>query len=142
MSVAKAGDKVKVHYRGTLEDNSEFDSSHGRDPLEFTLGEQAVIAGFENAILGMSVGESKTVRIPPEEAYGHRSDDNLVEIPRSEVPKELDLKIGTMLPLQAENGQYFQLPVVGLTDEKITIDANHQLAGELLIFEIELVEVS
>ena len=142
MSVAKAGDKVKVHYRGTLEDDSEFDSSHGRDPLEFTLGEQMVIAGFENAILGMSVGEKKTVRIPPEDAYGLRSDDNLVEIPRSEVPKELELKIGTMLPLQAENGQYFKLPVVGLTDEIITIDANHQLAGELLIFEIELVEVA
>ena len=131
--VATDGDQVTVHYTGTLDDGTEFDSSREREPLPFTLGQQAVIPGFENAVRGISVGDSITVRIEPAEAYGERRDDLIIEVPAQAAPE--GFSVGDRV--QLANG----LPavIIAMTDEIITLDANHQLAGQALTFAIELV---
>ena len=133
--VAQNGNTVIVHYRGTLDNGEEFDSSIGKDPLTFTLGEGRVIPGFGNAIRGMSVGDKVTVRIEPKDAYGEYSDDLVLEFPRSTAPS--DVAVGQILQLR--NG----LPaiIIEVTNEIVRIDANHQLAGEALTFEIEVIEI-
>ena len=133
--VAEDGDTVVVHYRGTLDDGEEFDSSFGGDPLTFTLGTGQLIAGFENAIRGMSVGDTVTVRIEPEDAYGERSNDFILEYPRSEAPD--DIAVGQVVRLP--NG--IPATIVEVTDEIFRLDANHELAGKALKFEIEVVEI-
>lgn len=138
MTQAKAGDTVRIHYRGTLDDGSEFDSSAGRDPLEFTLGGGQVIPGFDNAVTGMAVGESKTVTIPPAEAYGESNPGMIHEVPRSEIPANIPVHAGAMLSASDGQGQQMQLTVVEADDQTVKLDANHPLAGKALTFELTL----
>lgn len=142
MSQAKSGDTVKIHYTGTLLDGSEFDSSAGRDPLEFSLGSGQVIPGFDNAVDGMAVGEKKTVVIPPDEAYGERHEQLAQQVPRSSLPEDMTPEVGMQLQSQSPDGQVMNLVVTEVADDEITVDANHPLAGLSLTFAIELVEIS
>jgi peptidylprolyl isomerase len=139
---AKAGDHVKVHYTGRLSDGTVFDSSRDREPLEFTLGIGEVIPGFEQAVLGMEPGETKTVTIPAEEAYGPRREDMIIEVSRDQVAPGLQLAIGQQLQLRLQDGRVIPVVVADLSEETVTIDANHPLAGEDLTFEIELVAIA
>jgi len=141
MSQAKKGDTVKVHYTGKLDDGSVFDSSANREPLEFTLGENQVISGFESAVEGMEPGEKRTVTIPAEEAYGPHREDMLLEVDRSALPPDLEPKVGQLLQVRQQDGQVFEVVVRAVTDSMVVLDANHPLAGKDLTFEIELVEV-
>ncbi len=141
MAEAKKGDKVKAHYRGTLEDGSEFDSSEGMEPLEFTLGQGMVIPGFENAIMSMSEGEKKTVTIPPEDAYGPYQDELIGEIARAQISDDVQLEAGMQLQASLPDGTMTVVTIAAFDDETVTLDANHELAGKTLIFEIELVEI-
>ena len=132
---AKDGDLVSVHYHGTLDSGEVFDSSLEREPLQFTVGSGMVIDGFDDAVRGLAVGESVTVRLAPAEAYGERNPDLLIELPIENAPEGVDVG----MTLTAANGA--QARVVALTDTTITIDANHALAGQALTFEIELVAI-
>jgi len=138
---AQSGDNVKIHYTGTLDDGSVFDSSEGREPLGFTLGAGQVIQGFDDAVTGMEVGESKTVRIPANEAYGETRDDLILEMPRDQVPPDVEIELGMQLSVQQQNGQAVPVTVVEITDETVKLDANHALAGKALTFALELVSV-
>ncbi len=140
MAEVKLGDRVRVHYRGTLKDGTEFDSSFDGEPLEFTLGEGMVIPGFENAIVGMTEGETKTVSIPPDEGYGQYSDELIAVIQRSILPDDLEPQVGMQLEAEAEDGTVTVVAITEVTDDTVTLDANHELAGQELIFEIQLVE--
>jgi peptidylprolyl isomerase len=142
MSQATTGDKVKIHYTGTLEDGSQFDSSDGREPLEFQLGSGQVIPGFDKAVEGMAVGETKSVTIPPEEAYGPRNEQAIQEVPNSALPPDLKPIEGMSLQAQSQNQQPIQLTVVAVNEDSITVDANHPLAGKALNFEISLVAIA
>lgn len=141
MDNAQAGNVVRVHYTGKLDDGTVFDSSEGREPLEFTLGSGQVIAGFDHAVTGMSVGETRSARIPADEAYGQRRDDLLLEVDRQQIPEGVELAVGTQLQLQQENGQAVPVTVAELDSDSVTLDANHPLAGQDLIFDLELVGV-
>jgi len=141
MSNAKSGDTVKIHYNGTLDDGSQFDSSAGRDPLEFEVGSGQVIPGFDKAVEGMAVGDSKNVRIEPDEAYGQRHEQLVQEVDRSLLPDDLDPKEGMTLQSSSPDGQTMQFMVTAVAEETITVDANHPLAGQVLSFDIELVEI-
>lgn len=132
--MAETGDTVSVHYRGTLDNGEEFDSSRGREPLTFTIGVGQVIEGFDSAVTGMAIGESKTVRLEAAEAYGERRDDLVLAVPKEQAPEGL------------EEGQQVLLgntpaTVIDVNDTEVTVDANHPLAGEALTFEIELVAI-
>jgi peptidylprolyl isomerase len=142
MSQAKAGDTVHVHYTGTLEDGTQFDSSAGRDPLEFTVGSGQVIPGFENAVEGMAVGESKSVDISPEQGYGHRNEQMVQEVPKTALPDDLEPKEGMMLQAQGQDGKVVNLTVTSVAADSITVDGNHPLAGKTLNFAIELVKIA
>ena len=142
MTQAKSGDTVKIHYTGTLEDGNEFDSSAGREPLEFAMGSGQVIAGFDNAVDGMAVGESKTVTIPPDEAYGDRHEQLVQQVPRTSLPDDMTPEVGMQLQSQSPDGQVMNLIISEVAEETITVDANHPLAGQALTFAIELVEIS
>ncbi len=135
------GQKVKIHYTGTLDDGSPFDSSAGRDPLEFEMGAGMVIPGFEKGVEGMEVGEMKSIHIPAEEAYGERREDMLMQFERSQLPEDLEPAVGMGLQMQGPEGQPVPVTVTAVDEDNITIDANHQLAGQNLNFELELVEV-
>jgi peptidylprolyl isomerase len=137
---AKKGDNVKVHYTGRLEDGTVFDSSHDREPLEFTLGEGQVIQGFETAVDGMAEGETKTTKIPAEEGYGDRREEMVIELERGKVPSDIQPEVGQNLQIQLQNGEQLPVVVTAVEDEKVVIDANHPLAGKTLVFDIELVE--
>jgi FKBP-type peptidyl-prolyl cis-trans isomerase 2 len=141
MSDAKAGDTVRIHYTGTLTDGSTFDSSEGRDPLEFTLGSGQVIPGFDKAVAGMEVGDSKTVEIAADDAYGEHNPDGRQPFPRQNVPDDIPMEIGTRLQMQTAEGKPMMVTIVEVTDEEIVLDANHPLAGKDLTFQIELVEI-
>ncbi len=141
MSNAKSGDTVKIHYTGTLDDGSQFDSSTGRDPLEFEVGSGQVIPGFDKAVEGMAVGDSKNVRIEAVDAYGPRHQQLVQEVDRSLLPDDLDPKEGMTLQSSSPDGQTMQFTVTAVAEETITVDANHPLAGEALSFDIELVEI-
>ena len=132
------GTTVRVHYRGTLDDDSEFDSSAGRDPLEFTIGSGQVIPGFEQAVGDLAVGEKTTVRIEAEEAYGPRHDEAVQRIPRDAFPEEPP--VGVMVELQAPDGRTLAATVTEIAEDAIELDFNHPLAGEALTFELELVD--
>jgi FKBP-type peptidyl-prolyl cis-trans isomerase 2 len=142
MTQAKTGDTVRVHYTGTLTDGTEFDSSRGRDPLEFQLGEGSVIPGFEKAVLGMSPGDTKTVTLPADAAYGARDDHLKQDVPRSAIPDEIELEKGMMLHARSPEGQNLSLTVLSFDDDKVTIDGNHPLAGRDLTFNLELVAIA
>ena len=142
MQQAKAGDVVKVHYTGKLTSGEQFDSSAGREPLEFTIGAGQMIKGFDDAMPGMNVGEKKTINIAPEDAYGPRSDDAIIEFPKENVPTDMKLEPGMPLTLSNQQGQPVPVIVVEVKDDVIILDANHFLAGKELIFDIELVEIA
>ncbi|MBK1706123.1 FKBP-type peptidyl-prolyl cis-trans isomerase [Halochromatium glycolicum] len=142
MSEAKTGDTVKVHYTGTLTDGTQFDSSRGQEPLEFTLGQNQMIGGFEEAVVGMSQGENKTVTIPSTEAYGERNESMVQQVPRSAIPPEIELAPGLMLQAQGPDGETLRFTVADFDDESVTVDGNHPLAGRDLVFELELVEIA
>ncbi|NYS25431.1 peptidylprolyl isomerase [Rhodobacteraceae bacterium 2376] len=141
MTQAKSGDTVRFHYTGTLEDGSVFDSSDGRDPLEFKLGEGQIIPGLEQAIEGMSSGEQKTVTIPADQAYGPYQPQARQGIPREQIPDHIPLEIGTRLQVQTPDGNPMPVTVAEVSDEVVVLDANHPLAGKDLTFAVEVVEV-
>lgn len=138
---AKTGDSVTVHYTGRLEDGTVFDSSRDRDPLAFTLGEGSVIPGFESAVIGLEPGQSTTTKIPPDEAYGPHNEEMVFDVPNDRLAGGVVPEVGQQLSLQLQNGQQVPVVVTDVTDDTITIDANHPLAGQTLIFDIELVDI-
>ncbi len=141
MTKAKVGDKVKVHYTGSLDNGDVFDSSLQREPLEFEIGSGAVIKGFDDGVNGMEVSEKKTIKIPSTEAYGERREDLVLELDRNLFPPEFQLEVGMMLQLPLQNGAQIPAEVKKITEEHVTLDANHKLAGKDLTFELELVEI-
>jgi FKBP-type peptidyl-prolyl cis-trans isomerase 2 len=142
MSEARTGDTVKVHYTGTLDDGTQFDSSAGREPLAFILGSGQVIGGFDAAVAGMSVGDVKTVTIPAADAYGAHDPQRVQQVPRAAIPPEIELHPGLMLSAQGPNGQALSFKVTAFDDEQVTVDGNHPLAGQDLTFALELVEIA
>lgn len=141
MTQAKAGDTVRIHYSGTLNDGTQFDTSEGSEPLEFALGSGSVIPGFDAAVQGMAVGENKSVSIEPEQAYGPRHEQLVQDVPRQALPDDIDPSVGMRLQGQGPDGQVMGLTITEVNDESITVDANHPLAGQVLNFDIELVEI-
>lgn len=142
MQQVKSGDTVKVHYTGSLEDGSVFDSSQGREPLEFTVGSGQVIAGFDDAVTGMSVGEKKTVMIPCAKAYGDANSDLVMTVPLEQVPPDLKPEVGMRLEVGGAKGEVLRVTVAEITDEHIILDANPPLAGKDLTFALELVSIA
>lgn len=142
MAQAKSGDTVRIHYTGTLKDGTTFDSSEGRDPLEFTLGSGQVIPGFDEGVSGMEVGEKKTIEIPCDQAYGAVNPAAMQDVPRADIPDHIPLDLGTQLQMQAPNGQAMMVVVANVTEDTVTLDANHPLAGKDLTFALELVEIA
>jgi len=139
--MAQDGNTVKIHYTGTLNDGTVFDTSTGREPLEFTLGEGKVIPGFENAVKGMRLGESKSVTIPADEAYGEHRADLVLEFGRESLPEGLNPQVGEQLQMKDPGGRTIVVPVTAVSDNTITVDANHPLAGKDLTFQLELVSI-
>jgi FKBP-type peptidyl-prolyl cis-trans isomerase 2 len=141
MTQAKPGDKVRLHYTGTLEDGTTFDSSAGRDPLEFTVGAGEIIPGLDREVEGMAVGETKQVDVAPGDAYGEHDPARQQTVPRDQIPGHIPTDVGTQLQLQTPDGQAVPVVVTEATDEEVTLDANHPLAGKTLKFDVELVEI-
>ena len=141
MVQAKLGDTVRIHYTGSLDDGSVFDSSEGREPLEFRLGEGAVIPGFENAVLGMTIGDTETIRIEPNDAYGDYDEELLFDIEPDDLPEEIEPQVGMILQISSEDGAISDVVIKEIDEDCITIDANHPLAGCTLNFKISLVAV-
>jgi peptidylprolyl isomerase len=141
MAQAKSGDSVRVHYKGSLDDGTVFDSSHGSDPFEFTLGAGMVIPGFDQAVIGMDEGAVKTVSVPPGEAYGEYHDDHVLEVEKAQVPDNITPEVGMGLELHSNDGRTIKVRVTRIGDDKLTLDANHPLAGKTLTFEISLLEI-
>ena len=142
MSKAKNSDFVKVHYTGKHVDGDVFDTSEGREPLAFELGKGQMIKGFEAAVLGMEVGETKTVNIPADQAYGEFNKDMVFSVNRTEIPEHINLQLGMPLNVQTDQGHTVQVTVKEVTDSNVVLDANHPLAGQDLVFEINLVEIN
>ncbi|NJM19934.1 MAG: peptidylprolyl isomerase [Richelia sp. RM2_1_2] len=142
MTQAKAGNNVKVHYTGKLDDGTVFDSSIEREPLQFSLGSGNVIPGFEEAIIGMTPGESKTATIPPSQAYGPQREELVITVEKEQIPTDLSVEIGQQLQISQNDGQVIPVIVTDVSDSKVTLDANHPLAGQQLTFDIQLVEVN
>jgi FKBP-type peptidyl-prolyl cis-trans isomerase 2 len=142
MSVAKNGDNVTVHYTGKLTNGKQFDSSAGREPLGFTVGAGQMIKGFDAAIPGMAIGDKKTVNIPAAEAYGEKNPEAIIPFPKENVPADMVLEPGMPLTLSDQNGHPVPVVVIEVKDDVILLDANHQLAGEELVFDIELVSIN
>lgn len=138
---AEQGDEVTVEYTGKLQDGTVFESSEEQGAVTFTLGDDEVIPGFEDAVSGMDAGESTSVTLPPEEAYGPRDDERVFTIQRDELPEEIDPQVGDRLQVQDRQGQTFPVTVADVADSTVTLDANHPLAGEELTFEIELLSI-
>jgi len=141
MTQVKTGDTVRIHYTGTLETGETFDTSSGRDPLEFVVGSGQIIPGLDKALPGMAIGESKTVAVPCAEAYGETNPEARQDVPRDSIPAEIPVDPGTQLQMQTQTGQVIPVTVVEVTDEVVVLDANHPLAGKDLTFQIELVDV-
>ena len=141
MAQVKTGDKVKVHYHGRLTNGETFDSSEGRAPLEFEVGGGMVIKGFDDGVTGMNVGEKKTINIPFYEAYGARNPEMLIEMPKERFPQDMEIEVGMPLGMSDQHGQQFQVTITEIKDDVVMLDANHPLAGQDLVFDIELVEI-
>lgn len=141
MTQAKPGTTVSIHYTGTLADGTTFDSSKGREPLSFRMGEGQIISGLENALSGMSEGETKTVTIPAEEAYGAHNPEAVQQVPREAVPDHIPLDLGTQLQVQTPDGKTIPVVVAEVTETQVTLDGNHPLAGRDLTFAVEVVGV-
>ena len=141
MTDVKTGDKVSIHYTGTLADGSTFDSSDGRDPLEFVVGSGQIIPGFVKAIPGMVVGDKKVVEVPAAEAYGAHNPNGQQTVPRDQIPDSIPLEEGMQLQMQTPDGRALPVTVTDITEESVVLDANHRLAGKDLTFAIELVGI-
>lgn len=141
MSQVKPGDTVRLHYSGKLDDGTQFDTSEGRDPLEFTVGSGQIIPGLDTAVTGMEVGEEKTVTVPPEQAYGDHDPARQQSVPREQIPDHIPTDPGTRLQVQTPEGQTIAVVVADVTEEAVTLDANHPLAGQNLTFDVKLVEI-
>ena len=142
MSKAQKENKVKVHYTGTLEDGTVFDSSREREPIEFEVGGGEMIKGFDDAVIGMAVGEKKTFTIAADDAYGQRRDEMVFKVDRSQLPEGMEPEVGHHLQTEAEGGQPVILEIVEVEAESVTLDGNHPLAGKDLNFDIEMVEIA
>lgn len=142
MTQVKPGDTVRIHYIGTLSDGATFDSSEGRDPLEFVVGSGQIIPGLDIALPGMAVGDKKTVQVPADQAYGQPDPNARQAVPRAEIPDDIPLDLGTQLQVQTPQGQVMPVTVVEVTETEVTLDANHPLAGRDLTFAIELVAIA
>jgi len=141
MQQVKAGDTVRVHYHGRLTDGTTFDSSEGRAPLEFEVGSGMVIRGFDDGVTGMTIGEKKTIEIPVEEAYGPKDPEAIIEFPVDRFPPEMKPEVGMQLAMTNAQGQQIPVTIVEVKPDVVVLDANHQLAGQDLIFDLELVEI-
>jgi peptidylprolyl isomerase len=141
MAKAKTGDRVKVHFTGYLEDGTVFGSSMDDEPFEFTIGEKNMLPGFENAVIGMQKGDTKTITLPPEEAYGLHKKELVSVMERSGFPKEINLEIGKRLRVRTQDGIYTMVTIKEFTEDRIVLDENDPLAGKTLTFKIELVEI-
>ena len=141
MQTVKNGDTVRVHYHGRLTNGATFDSSDGRDPLEFQVGAGMVIKGFDNGVLEMQVGDKRTLQIPVDQAYGPKNEELVMDFPKANIPADLNPEVGMELQMSNAQGQVFPVKVAAIGTEFITLDANHPLAGEELVFDIELVEI-
>lgn len=142
MRQVKSGDTVKVHYHGRLTDGTTFDSSEGRSPLEFEVGAGMMIPGFDSGVLGMTVGEKKTLNIPAAEAYGDVQEDMFMEFPMDRFPPDMKPEVGMALNMSDGRGQQFPVVIAEVKEEVVILDANHPLAGQDLIFDIELMEIA
>ena len=140
MQQVKSGDKIKVHYHGRLTNGETFDKSEGREPLEFEVGSGMVIKGFDDGVTGMAVGDKKTINIPADEAYGLKNPDMIIDMPKDRFPQDMELEVGMPLSMSDGQGQQFQVVVAEVKEDVVILDANHPLAGEDLIFDLELVE--
>ena len=141
MSKVKDGDTVKVHYTGKLDNGDVFDTSRERDPFEFKLGDEAVIPGFEKGVVGMGVGDSKTIEISPDDAYGAKKEELVVEVQKSELPEDIIPSLGQRLQIRQQDGNPIVVTITDMDEDNITLDANHPLAGYTLFFDVELVEI-
>jgi peptidylprolyl isomerase len=142
MKQAQTGDTVHVHYKGTLTNGQLFDSSEGREPLSFQLGSGMVIKGFDDGVNGMTIGDKKTVNIPNAEAYGPVNEEMIIKFPKAQIPADIPLELGSTLNMHQEgNGQAMPVVIKEVTEEFVVLDANHPLAGQDLVFELELVNV-
>jgi len=142
MQKAQSGDTVKVHYSGRLTDGTTFDSSTGREPLEFKVGNGDVIKGFDEGVAGMSVGDKKTVHIPADEAYGQKDETRIIDFPRANFPPDMQPEVGMQLNMTTGGGHVVPVVIIGIESENVLLDANHPLAGQDLIFDIELVDIA
>ncbi len=142
MSQAKTGDKVKVHYTASLKGGKRFYSTKEDKPAEFTIGEKKLIPGFEKAVIGMTVDETKEVCIPPEDAFGHYNENQVTTIERSQLPPDIDPQVGVKLNTKTNDGKASEVTITDITDKTVTLDANHPLAGKELILELELVAIA
>ena len=142
MAQAKQGDKVRVHYIGTLEDGSVFSSTYEEDePFEFTIGEQNLLQSFDNAVMGMNVGDTKTISVPPEDGYGEYKKEFVFRTERAQFPADLELDLGKRLQIRLADGKTVIATVQAITDDSVLLDANDPLAGKTLTFKIELLEI-
>ena len=141
MQQAKKGDVVRVHYTGRLTDGKQFDSSVGRTPLEFTVGAGQMIKGFDAGVVGMAIGEKKVINISPEEGYGPKNPEAIIEFPKEQVPQDMKLEPGMELTLQNQHGHPVPVVVTEVKEDVIILDANHSLAGKDLVFDVALVEI-
>jgi peptidylprolyl isomerase len=142
MKQANVGNNVKVHYKGSLDDGTVFDSSHDSDPLEFTIGGEQVIPGFEDAVIGMSIGEIKTSRITYDNAYGPHREEMVVVFNRDQLPANIQPSIGQILRFRRNDDSVVEVTVINVSDSNVTFDGNHPLAGKDLTFEIQLIEIN
>lgn len=141
MQQVKSGDKIKVHYHGRLTSGETFDKSEGREPLEFEVGSGMVIKGFDEGVTGMAVGDKKTINIPFNEAYGPKNPDMIIDMPKDRFPKDMEIEVGMPLAMSDGQGNQHQVVVTEIKEEVVILDANHPLAGQDLIFDLELVEI-
>jgi FKBP-type peptidyl-prolyl cis-trans isomerase SlpA len=141
MSLVKENDTVKVHYTGKLADGQVFDSSEGKEPIEFTLGQGQLIPGFEKGLIDMKLNEKKTINIPKDEAYGDSREDLVQEVQKSELPEEIKPEVGMGLVSKSQDGREMNLVIAEVKEESIVVDGNHPLAGKDLIFDLEVVEI-
>jgi FKBP-type peptidyl-prolyl cis-trans isomerase 2 len=138
---AKKGDTVRVHYTGKLTSGEQFDSSAGREPLEFEVGAGMMIKGFDDAVVGMAIGDKKTINIAPGDGYGERNEEMVIDFPRSNFPEDMAPEVGMQLMMNNNAGQQFPVTIVEVKEEVVMLDANHMLAGKELVFDIEMVEI-
>jgi len=141
MKEAQAGDLVSVHYTGKLANGEVFDSSKDRDPLKFTLGNEELLGGFEEGVVGMKPGDTKSVTLNPEEAFGDRREDLVLELPKTEFPQHITPSVGLQLNMSSASGANLTVVITEVGENSVTLDGNHPLAGQTVVFDIELIEI-